>query len=453
MQAYTKDKHNRLIGKIFNIRSLICFSISLGLVFNYFFSTDIIALICTVATILYIVFSKEEDALVAMIYMSFFSYLFRYGGYEIYVFVCVVFLCKILISRNKNLILASVVIMIYLVSRFISFNFEGIHLGDAISFVVLPVLIVACTIYKPSMRSRCISAFLGGFFVSAALGTVVSGSRITEYLSTNYVYSDGDQISRFSGLTYDPNFFAFFVVIVSCILLLDYKYRFSTNLLEVLAFVFVAWWGILTVSKSCLVCMAAIILFSMVRATVNKNAGIKILILGVALFAVYLFFFETVNNAMEVLLERIFGATDISKLTTGRVELWGTYLKDITESPIRLLLGHGFARTDETAAHNTLLEIIYKFGVVGIFFDFIYVFMSYRLLAGKMGKMTGSKMLIVGLFCAQMFFLSAYTFYSLWVCIFMIMILIKDKEENDELSLGEHYNSGVQCPSVSKSVY
>ena len=87
-------------------------------------------------------------------------------------------------------------------------------------------------------------------------------------------------------------------------------------------------------------------------------------------------------DIFKVMTER-FQSTggDINKLTTGRFDLWISYIEYLIINPKYLILGKGIgAGILGKAAHNTYVELLYHFGVLGTAF-FISVLKQFRMLS------------------------------------------------------------------------
>ena len=148
--------------------------------------------------------------------------------------------------------------------------------------------------------------------------------------------------------------------------------------------------GILTLSKSFLICFAALVFLIAINYLIkfNKKNLIKICIILVSiLFATLIAFPYT-----KLTIERIFPKNETTsitensnsnetnennasqdnfdELTTGRSNIWKAYLKDYTSSPQKIIFGAGGGlgnnpEISEYATHNTYIQIIYEYGIVG----------------------------------------------------------------------------------------
>ena len=61
-------------------------------------------------------------------------------------------------------------------------------------------------------------------------------------------------------------------------------------------------------------------------------------------------------------------ASNVSELTTGRTELWANYLHEFTHNPLLTVFGEGYTSVNLNgkASHNSIIQAIYQFGIVGL---------------------------------------------------------------------------------------
>ena len=91
-------------------------------------------------------------------------------------------------------------------------------------------------------------------------------------------------------------------------------------------------------------------------------------ILGLLVFLVYVASSSLFRDKIDVILTRFSWADNASELTTGRTDLWKIYLTAIFDSPRLLLLGQGFTNVliAPKASHNTLIQLVYQFGILAV---------------------------------------------------------------------------------------
>ena len=82
---------------------------------------------------------------------------------------------------------------------------------------------------------------------------------------------------------------------------------------------------------------------------------------------------------------RFSNTSNLSDFTTGRIDLWSKYLEALTDDPLLLLFGKGFTSVliFDKASHNTIIQVIYQFGLIGSGFLIAWIVCSVRILLGK----------------------------------------------------------------------
>jgi O-antigen ligase len=69
----------------------------------------------------------------------------------------------------------------------------------------------------------------------------------------------------------------------------------------------------------------------------------------------------------DMLLSRLGGSKNLSDFTTGRTDLWRQYLSAFRAEPKLLFFGNGYTKVliSDRGTHNTVLQAIFQFGLVG----------------------------------------------------------------------------------------
>lgn len=89
---------------------------------------------------------------------------------------------------------------------------------------------------------------------------------------------------------------------------------------------------------------------------------------------------ELFSDLIDVILYRFSASRGISGLTTGRTDLWWDYAGELLRSPRLLLVGNGYTnlKLHGRSSHNTFIQILFQFGVVGglLLFQWIKAYVS-----------------------------------------------------------------------------
>ena len=73
------------------------------------------------------------------------------------------------------------------------------------------------------------------------------------------------------------------------------------------------------------------------------------------------------TDLLDLMLSRLNRSTSLSDFTTRRVDLWHSYLMAFRDQPWMLAFGNGYSDVlvNGRAAHNTIIQMVYQFGLVG----------------------------------------------------------------------------------------
>ncbi len=176
---------------------------------------------------------------------------------------------------------------------------------------------------------------------------------------------------RWSGYYGDPNFYTTHITTALSgvlILLLNNgkKSRFVVLTLSVLLLFYC---GLMSVSKSFLLVSVCLLLLWLADLLLRKGKmTIKLtLVFTLIIVGAFLLSSTVFTDMLGTLLGRFGRDNNLSDFTTGRTELWYQYITTIMEDPLLLLFGAGY--TDITiggeASHNTLIQGVFQFGLVG----------------------------------------------------------------------------------------
>ncbi len=216
-------------------------------------------------------------------------------------------------------------------------------------------------------------------FLSYIIGNIVASFfkladssvfKISSYInseSIGNINSDNFAI-RFSGLYSDPNYYAVGLIISLCLLIVLYHRKEIQFYFAAVLAAPIVYFLIITYSKSAalmLVVTAVFLVYSFVRRRNYAAAAflaVASVVVVVLAFSGKIPFLQTVVNRF---LES--DSSDISSLTTGRFDLWVTYIKYLIQNIAVGIFGGSI--TAELIAHhgshNTYIEVIYYLGIVG----------------------------------------------------------------------------------------
>ncbi len=203
----------------------------------------------------------------------------------------------------------------------------------------------------------CLIAFIFDFIPAFEYYPYWPGHRFTAFTSCpNYLYMRGLVLLTYFmvlSISNKLNFYKFIVYYIICsVIILSTISKTALVLLALFTFVYIILYAIKDSKKHL------------------KNLLIFALILLVVVAISHRFIFNILNR----ITSSNFGTNEISKLTTGRVDIWKEYLTQWLASPFSFLFGKGMfsaklfipALDIKYDTHSFFVMLIYRFGIVGI---------------------------------------------------------------------------------------
>lgn len=178
-------------------------------------------------------------------------------------------------------------------------------------------------------------------------------------------------ITRMCGFYADPNFYvAQVTAAVAGTLLMVLRASGRQVVVSLALSVLLFYCGLLSGSKSFFVVFACIlIIWFFLLFRIRKKAGIKLAItFCMIVISVIVLSSAVFRGLFRMILFRFSEATNLSELTTGRTELWESYIHEMFNNPKNLLIGKGFTNIliNNAASHNTVLQVVYQCGILGM---------------------------------------------------------------------------------------
>lgn len=272
--------------------------------------------------------------------------------------------------------------------------------------------------------------------IVASFMSLFNGSifRITQYVSTKEIRISGEMTSRFAGLYADPNYYTVNLIIALCIIVILYEKSIISPIVSILLSISLIGFAGMTGSKSALLMLAFPVLLFLYFSVKSKKYHIVLFaMIGVA-FAISLIFsgkFEVFNNAIV----RMKSASDAKSLTTGRSEIWKMYFEFFRANPTRVFLGNSINNVtlNGRAAHNTYIDLIYQFGIIGsIWFLEVLRRLYVNNTTNSLKNIANYSVIIVVLI--MYFFLSELQYFDMFFHIFIGYLILDLKIDFYELA-------------------
>lgn len=401
-------------------------ALSSMLFYNYTMSSDMLSLLCTVGYCVYVLRCREEYALPSMVFMSLFAYLFSYNEINLLFFISFSFIIRVTILSNSskpNLVF----LIAYFITHLIATSVSNINIFLLSTILSLFSVYFASLAVEKTKTSLLGDSFVVSFFISSLFGYLKDTTRLAERFDADEAF----EMLRYSGLSYDANFYSLIAVVAICIVVHNIKKQGSFINYIVLAGIVLL--GMQTLSKSFYLCAAVLVLYSLI---VSKNKKKYVLFLGVGFVAVLPYIIDSLLPLLDIMDQRLDRSQDASSFTTGRTDLWKMYSDILLSSADGLLVGHGAVLPHGMeAAHNTYLELLFKFGIIGTLFDLLLLSNTFKRVKNKIGKISTETFIYIGALALLLFALSSYTFLSLWSCLFMIIVVSVDNSDNKKIQV------------------
>ncbi|PHD75785.1 hypothetical protein COF64_11420 [Bacillus sp. AFS043905] len=276
---------------------------------------------------------------------------------------------------------------------------NGLPLDMSYCFFIMMMLFVPvyASEYKEEIEfETCV------LYLTTGVLTACVASNILMNIPHMLVYIDVYQwekigLTRLSGFYGDANFYSVHILVaISSLLIILSKTRKKTLIvIQILAIMALLYYGMLSVSKMfilCIACMGLLWLYSLVivKRDFLYKLGILFTILFVSGIAIGSNLF---SEQIHQYLIRFGMVTDTQSLTTGRRSLYDMYINYLLTNFDNLYFGNGLSNQflNAKSSHNTLIQIIYQVGLFGsvlliVWWGRIYALLSNNIKLGNMGK-------------------------------------------------------------------
>ena len=244
------------------------------------------------------------------------------------------------------------------------------------------------------------------FYAVGIISSALTAQRIAIYpnISAFITVDSYQMITRLSGFYGDPNFYA--AQITACfagiqILLTNEKNRNRRILLAIIA-VLLFYCGMLSASKTFVLVFAALLLLWTLIILDKENRGNAFfrITLGLTVAVALVLSSSEFTRLFQIIAERFSFSSNASEITTHRTDLWMMYLNELSRNPRLILFGEGFTNTNlnHRASHNTLIQGVYQFGILGFPLLITWMIMSMKKLLEVMGEVNIKKKYVTLMF-------------------------------------------------------
>lgn len=287
------------------------------------------------------------------------------GGMSYYTLLLFLTVVKMVIAHRKIdvrlLALVALFVAYYLASR-------------GTSGITTMVAMVAGVLFLCYLRQENISlktlifTFAAGICMASCLALLRQNLPVIYGFIRQSIMKTGhmEYANRFAGLTGNPNYFTMDVIMVQAALVV-LMHREKKQTIYLICFGILTVLGFMSISQSYLLAWILLV-FLWFLLSLKKGIGglARFLFIGALMLAVLaVFAFDSIELYAFRIMRNINGSA--ADITTGRTDLWKDYV-EVLLNDVRLLFLGGGDRAAENlrkGSHNTYLEYLFLFGLVG----------------------------------------------------------------------------------------
>lgn len=243
--------------------------------------------------------------------------------------------------------------------------------NDYLMFVFMLLLFPCVARSCPRATSfRCATMFFaGGIFSAAILARLVAHyPNISRYIIVESYLT----VTRLSGFYGDPNFYSAHVTacLAGVLVLLSRETEKRRQILLAAVSVALLYCGLLSASKTFVLTVACLFLFWLPILLERGNYGSARtrLLFGVLCAVAFVLVSPAFRQVIRIIGARFTEGEGLAGLTTNRTALWLQYLTAFVHDIPLTLFGAGYTSVNlfRKASHNTLIQAVYQFGILGI---------------------------------------------------------------------------------------
>ena len=217
---------------------------------------------------------------------------------------------------------------------------------------------------------RCATMFFAcGIFSAAILARLVAHyPNISRYIIVESYLT----VTRLSGFYGDPNFYSAHVAacLAGVLVLLSRETEKRRQILLAAVSVALLYCGLLSASKTFVLTVACLFLFWLPILLERGNYGSARtrLLFGVLCAVAFVLVSPAFRQVIRIIGARFTEGEGLAGLTTNRTTLWLQYLTAFVHDIPLTLFGAGYTSVNlfRKASHNTLIQAVYQFGILGI---------------------------------------------------------------------------------------
>lgn len=340
--------------------------------------------------------------------------------------------------RRYHIVVGVILTFLTLLSKLLSGNGIGLsYLAFIMLIVLFPTVSEEHTAGEYDFFQTLIFLSLGIILAALSAQRFAGYGGISRYIRVQSYLT----ITRLCGFYGDPNFYSAQITAALGGALYAILRESSKRRLTALAscILLLLYCGLISGSKSfVLVTVLIVVLWSVELLRMHGKIGRKVLLILVAIVAtLYITTSALFRGWIDILLTRFSFSSNLSSLTTGRTELWNMYIEEFLSNGKISFLGEGFTnvKLPGGASHNTVLQTIYQFGILGAPFLVAWVICFYRGVSGtkrqKKKRDVSTWILLTGVFLPWMA-IDILFFDELFLLQWYVLLALKERYLDSE---------------------
>lgn len=294
----------------------------------------------------------------------------RISFYTIGLLIC----CALALAQDgmrltvRQVVLAASLMALTLTAKILQ---TGSITNDYLMFVFMLLLFpcIARSCPRATSFRGATMFFAGGIFSAAILARLVAHyPNISRYIIVESYLT----VTRLSGFYGDPNFYSAHVTacLAGVLVLLSRETEKRRQILLAAVSVALLYCGLLSASKTFVLTVACLFLFWLPILLERGNYGSARtrLLFGVLCAVAFVLVSPAFRQVLQIIGARFTEGEGLAGLTTNRTALWLQYLTAFVHDIPLTLFGAGYTSVNlfRKASHNTLIQAVYQFGILGI---------------------------------------------------------------------------------------
>ena len=347
-------------------------------------------------SIMFVLYSSREEG--AMLLFSLISYsrivsLAPNYGISLGWIPLVVYIIKTIIMPfkiDKRTLVSFVVFVLYMCIG-LDPNKSG-FLSDVKTIAIYTFLFVLVFLNYEDIYLKLFDFYIIGHFLGVILSFPVNLSpRFSSLLTIAYTDTSSFNTLRFWGIDFDTNFFSENCAFIVACLLFFLTNADLFNINKKRSFMFLMIYlvlGVATFSKTFFVCLILIVGYFFC-SDLPRKIGLLVATIIISIGLFYILNEATGGMLYATIVGRfVEKGNSIDSITTGRAHIWMSYINDWVSSYKKILFGVGMANKKLLSLnkmhHQTYIEILYQFGIVGSCIFLYYLYSIYNGLKKKL---------------------------------------------------------------------